>query len=112
MKLVFTQEADKYLEKKTVSAEKYSNIVLRPKMSDLNCTQRIEPVINFETDIKKLEGNEKIGNWNNKINIYVNPGVLPLLPNPEEIYISLRGVLIKKLHLEGGKIQTRMQCRI
>lgn len=88
------------------------NLVLHIKEINKNCITRIEPEFSFEKDDNYLEGIDKVEEWKNRINIYLDPAVEPLLQNREEIEVILKGKLFKTLKVVDAKHQTRIECMV
>jgi hypothetical protein len=112
MKLIFTENAEIYLKKKTKAISDQLNLVLHVKDKYMNCYTIIEPDITFETDENYLDGINKISDWNEKINIYLDPAIEPLIKEKEELIIDTKGKLFKKLVVTNADSKTKYGCRV
>ncbi|MHA1381740.1 MAG: hypothetical protein ACTSRG_25505 [Candidatus Helarchaeota archaeon] len=108
MKILFTKQAEEYLEKQYTKKKKKLNLVLRAKQIDKNCYAKLEPAVDFETDEDYLEGIEKISDWGSKINIFLDPVIEQLLENKDEVKIDLQGKFFKNLKVLDGKTLTKL----
>ena len=84
------------------------NLVLHAKQIDKNCYQVLEPAISFETDDDYLEGIDKISEWSNKIDIFIDPVIEPLIKDKNNIRIDLKGKIFKSLKVLDGKTQVKL----
>ena len=109
MKIIFSKEAEKFLEKKSAKSNVKLNLVLHAKEICKSCYSKMEPDVTFETDENYLEGIDKIGDWKGKIDIYKDPAINPLIQNKEEIHISLKGKLGKTLSVDDGLFQVQLK---
>ncbi|MHA1264634.1 MAG: hypothetical protein ACTSRS_05285 [Candidatus Helarchaeota archaeon] len=112
MKLLFSPEAKRFLEKKITKTKRRLNLALHAEEIKKSCYLRIEPTISFETDQNYLEGIDKLGSWNEKIDIYIDPVIKPLLQKKDEIRISLKGRVFKRLYIENNKPKIKLQCKV
>lgn len=108
MNIIFTKSAEEYLEKEYSKNNKKLNLVLHAKQVDKNCYVKLEPTISFETDENYLEGIEKISRWRDKIDIFLDPVIEPLLKNKNEVKIDLKGTLFRSLKVLDGKSQVKL----
>jgi len=112
MKLIFSENAEKYLKKKTMGISDRLNLVLHVKDIYMNCYTIIEPDITFETEENYLDGISKISEWNNIINIYLDPALKPLIKEKEELLIDTKGKIFKKLIVKNADSKTKYGCRV
>ena len=112
MKIIFSKDAEEFLKKKSFKSKEKLNLVFHAKELSKSCYLRIEPDISFETDENYLEGIDKYGEWGDKIEIFIDPVIKPLLQKRNEIKVSLQGKFFKKLVVASGKQQVKLQCSI
>jgi len=112
VKVIFSREAEEFLKQKSSKSKEKLNLVFHAKELSKSCYLRIEPDISFETDENYLEGIDKFGNWGDNIEIFIDPVIKPLLQKRDEIKVSLKGKIFKKLVVESGKQQVKLQCSI
>lgn len=112
MNLLFTEKAEVYLEEKSNKSNEKLNLVLHVKDLYKNCYTKIEPDITFETDENYLEGIDKISEWRNRINIYLDPAIEPLIKDKSEISIDLKGKIFKRLIVEDANSRIQYGCRV
>ena len=110
--LTLTKNAEIYLEKKVLKNKKYLNLVLHVKDLYKNCYTKIEPDITFETDDDYIESLDKIGEWKNKINIYLDAAIEPLIKDQKDIRIDLKGKFFKKLTILNAESKLKYGCRV
>ncbi|MFX1450423.1 MAG: hypothetical protein ACFFCM_06260 [Promethearchaeota archaeon] len=108
MNLIFSQRAEEFLEKEYSKHNKKLNLVLHAKQIDKTCFVKLEPAISFETDENYLEGIDKISDWQNKVDIFMDPVIEPLLKDKNEIKIDLKGKIFKSLQVEDAKTQVKL----
>ena len=111
MKIKFSENAEKYLIKKTMGISDKLNLVLHVRDKYMYCYTIIEPDITFETDENYLDGISKISEWNKKINIYLDPAIKPLIKE-EDLFIDTKGKLLKKLIVKNAESKTKYGCRV
>ncbi len=110
--LTFTKNAEIYLEKKVLKHEKRLNLVLHVKDLYKNCYTKIEPDITFETDRDYIESLDKVGEWKNQIDIFLDEAIEPFIRDLKDIIIDVKGGFFKKLIIVNVQSKTKYGCRV
>ena len=77
-----------------------------------SCYTKIESDISFETDENYLKGIEKVSIWKERISIYIDPSIEPLIKDLNEIFIDLKGRVFKELRIEEAGSKVKYGCKI
>jgi hypothetical protein len=59
-----------------------------------------------------LESIDKISEWRNKINIYLDPAIQPLINDLDELIIDVKGKIFRNLVVTNAASKTRYGCRV
>ena len=110
--LTFTKNAELYLEKKVLKYKKRLNLVLHVKDLYKNCYTKIEPDISFETDKDYIESLDKVGEWRDQIDIFLDSAIEPLIRDLKDIIIDLKGKFLKKLIIVNAQSKIKYGCRV
>ncbi|TFG25773.1 MAG: hypothetical protein EU532_11390 [Promethearchaeota archaeon] len=110
--LKFTKNAEIYLEKKVLKYKKRLNLVLHVKDLYKNCYTKIEPDITFETDKDYIESLDKVGEWRNQIEIFLDKAIKPFIKDLKDIIIDVKGRFFKKLIIVETQSKTKYGCRV
>jgi hypothetical protein len=112
IKIIFSNEAEVFLEKKARKVKNNLNLVLHLKDVYKNCYTKYEADLTFENDKDYIGNLDKISDWHERINIYLDPAVQPLLKDREEVKIGLKGSVFKHLIVENLDSKIKYGCRV
>jgi hypothetical protein len=113
--LIITRQAEEYLQQRidnNKNRDDKLNLVLHIKEIYKNCYTKIEPDISFEEDQNYLDGINKISNWKNFIDIYIDPALEPLIKDKKDLIIDLKGKLFKRLIIKDAESKINYGCRV
>ncbi len=112
MKIIFSKDAEMYMEKKSSKSKGVLNLVLHLKDIYKSCYTKYEADLTFEDDKDYIGNLDKISEWRGKINIYLDPAIEPLLKHTEEVRIILKGFIFKHLAIENIDPKIKYGCRV